>query len=387
MAATMSVISLVLQSFALASLFSFHVDATDPRAVLTSMKHPITDGGIIAIRCQIWGMKDGYIVSLLHVNNGYTELITRGDVYMTSNMIYLSKRTFTDGSNIFFWTKVGASETDEGKYICKVFTLLDGSHIDIAEDSINIQLYSFPRSMYPECRSNPSEPSIMYENNVLRLTCTSEKAFPNVVLNWNCNNPSIRITPRNTTTRDMVSSEISFLTEIRHHGMVCVCRLSSRGFPDRQRSCIIGPITILDRNAVHTDNAITHASINEDIDDKQSILHSSNCNNNDCNSTNTVLYLILANMGASILSLTFLTTTIIWCCKYQSIADEINNAQQVSPDYGNHFTEPVYVSLQQRSACEREYMTVDDPNNPENKVVMPKEVFDEFYRTLSVKRV
>ena len=31
-------------------------------------------------------------------------------------------------------------------------------------------------------------------------------------------------------------------------------------------------------------------------------------------------------------------------------------------------------------------MTIEDPNNPGNKVIMPKEVFDELYRSLSLKK-
>ena len=31
-------------------------------------------------------------------------------------------------------------------------------------------------------------------------------------------------------------------------------------------------------------------------------------------------------------------------------------------------------------------MSVDDPNNPGDKVTMPKEVFDEFYRSLTLKK-
>ena len=51
-------------------------------------------------------------------------------------------------------------------------------------------------------------------------------------------------------------------------------------------------------------------------------------------------------------------------------------------------SEPVYVSLQRRQPPERNsmFMSVEDPNNPGNKVLMPREVFDEFYRSLSLKK-
>ena len=63
-------------------------------------------------------------------------------------------------------------------------------------------------------------------------------------------------------------------------------------------------------------------------------------------------------------------------------------------------SEPVYVSLQARPelvvpekrSVYREpdrsstYMSVEDPNNPGNKVLMPKEVFEDFYISLSLKK-
>ena len=133
---------------------------------------------------------------------------------------------------------------------------------------------------------------------------------------------------------------------------------------------------------------------------------------NDCSSEcpkdnkYTILYLSVSTVGAAILCVVFLTTTIIWCYKYHNISSEIGETQQrniVSCDG----SEPVYVSLQKRQEPERRslymeperspiyrepdrsstYMSVEDPNNPGSKVLMPKEVFEEFYNSLRVKKV
>ena len=53
----------------------------------------------------------------------------------------------------------------------------------------------------------------------------------------------------------------------------------------------------------------------------------------------------------------------------------------------NQDTDPVYVSLQRRSNYERVYMPFEEPNITENKVVLPKEVFDEFYQSIRMKSV
>ena len=53
----------------------------------------------------------------------------------------------------------------------------------------------------------------------------------------------------------------------------------------------------------------------------------------------------------------------------------------------NQDTDPVYVSLQRRSNYERVYMPFEETNITENKVVLPKEVFDEFYQSIRMKSV
>ena len=84
--------------------------------------------------------------------------------------------------------------------------------------------------------------------------------------------------------------------------------------------------------------------------------------------------------------ITFITTTIILCCKYCKKSHEVRAVQRsISCGDGS---EPVYVSLQRRPEPDRSsmYMSVEDPNNPGNKILMPREVIEEFYRSLSLKR-
>ena len=76
----------------------------------------------------------------------------------------------------------------------------------------------------------------------------------------------------------------------------------------------------------------------------------------------------------------------MYCCKYFTISGEVVAAQGSFTSCDG--SEPVYVSLQRRQLPERNsmYMSVEDPNNPGNKVLMPREVFDEFYKSLSLKK-
>ena len=94
------------------------------------------------------------------------------------------------------------------------------------------------------------------------------------------------------------------------------------------------------------------------------------------------------------------------CFKYQNVSSEVINSQRnITRSDGS---EPVYVSVQgplepersslysapKRGSVYKEpdtssttYMSVEDPNNPGNKVLMPKVVFEEFYNSLTLKRV
>ena len=182
------------------------------------------------------------------------------------------------------------------------------------------------------------------------------------------------------------------------------CHLTSPAFPNRERTCRIGPVSL--ENKVQGNNNNNNNNNNDNIknnkdesvgDDSGHIINqdiqvSSECNRG-CTSEDEqlVLYLTLSTFGASILCILFLTTTVTFCYKYHTITtDGIDERRTVPPD--NDGSDPVYVSMQRRSEYDRNsvcstYMTLEDPNNPGGKVLMPKEVFDEFYRTLTVKRV
>ena len=177
--------------------------------------------------------------------------------------------------------------------------------------------------------------------------------------------------------------------------------MTTTGFQDFKRTCNIGPITIK-RNSNMENTAVIKSSIpitpTEPTQQKTLI---SECNLNEWRSDDkyTILYLSVATVGATMLTMVFLITTIVMCFKYQKATNVVSHAQRDITSCDG--SEPVYVSLQRRiepAVPERRsvfkepdrsstYMSVEDPNNPGNKVLMPKEVFEEFYNSLTLKRV
>ena len=363
------------------------------RVQVTSPAQPITTGGVLAIQCEIWDVLDEYIVKIFRVTAHDTDEITTDDSYINSwlgQRVFLSIRAMPGGRRVHFMTITDVSLQDKGEYLCTINSNSRGKYEIVAEDAVNVDVYFMPDSTYPSCHSKPVSTTSLSENTELKLVCSSKNAIPYISLVWSSTNTNAPLSHRNIIEGNLISSEINLFTKEIHDGMVFTCTLSSSGFPDVERSCHIGPI-----NGRKTQDGGSSIALPKPT--TISITHDTvvpaDCSK-DCPMNSTILYLSISMVVASILWVVFLTTTIMMCCKYKDISTMSTQAREsrhlpVPVDDG---TEPVYVSLQTRQDYDRNsvcstYMTLDDPNNPGNKVIMPKEVFDEFYRTLTLKRV
>ncbi len=359
---------------------------------ITIPVQPVIVGGILALQCQIQNMENRYTVKMFRVVTDRTEEITSGMTYhhrsTLGQRVFVTQKSMQVRNTVYFMTIVNLSVMDSGKYICKVYDLsTDGEYIKIADDSIDIDVYYLPDAKYPQCSSYPADTQNMHENTNVRLQCVSPKGIPTVNLRWK-DYTNQKLFPYNQDTDDvdeMVFSDVYFRTASSHNKAVFVCEMTSPGFPNFIRTCQIGPITI-QRN-IEVKHPVTlppRIPITENVKSKTEA--SDKCNT-ECSTADKyiVLYLSVATIGAGMLSLVFLTTTIIWCCKYSKISADARAQRNMANGDGS---EPVYVSLQTRPDNDQNamVMSVDDPNNPGNKVTMPKEVFDEFYRSLTLKK-
>ena len=361
----------------------------------------ITDGGILAIECKIQNMQDDYTVNIFRVHNDITEQLTTGSDYVSTSPLgqraFLSQRTI-DGVVIYFLTIMDISVNEEAEYFFQVFSYNRGKYVHIAEDSVNVNMISFPKSMYPICESEPAQLSAVNQRSTLTLHCRSEYGYPAVQLQW-ASNTDIILSAHDTTDDRMVSSKVVLITEQSHNGAYFECTITSPGFPDRQRSCRIGPVTIVGADNIEQrnpqTNGITPVVINNNVKDiiKDSSKAGQCVNSCTPEDETTMFYLIITTSGATILWIVFLTTTIIACYQYSSVSTDLRGEQRSARDVSDG-SDALYVSLQRRNdrnsmMSERNsmYMTLEDPNNPGNKIIMPKEAFDEFYNTLSIRKV
>ena len=368
-------------------------NSADVRVTISSPTKPVVVGGILAISCQVWNIQDDYTVHIVRVLESRTEQITNGE-YITptaeSLNAFPTKRTFLGGSTVYFLTIIGVSNNDQGEYLCKVFDM--SSYTVITEDSMQIDIYSYPSNTYPLCTSIPDQTTTFRVRDTLNLKCISEKGVPTIRMKWMNNKIARYIGDRNRTDGNLVHSEAIIRIDESLQGAVFSCEISSTGFPDWKRTCSIGPITVSLDNFVQRNSGITTnvAGNNEGSNKHADILKprlTGTCTSCSPNDDMLQFYLTIATIGTGFLAMIFLTLTIILCYKYHHISS-VSRREPTRVLTPQQSIEPVYVSLQRRSVkADREYMTLEDPNNPENKILLPKETFDDYCRTMTLKRV
>ena len=386
---------------------------------------PVIVGGVLAIQCKIRNMKKDHEIRMYRVANTHTEQLTSRLIYMGSSLgqrIFLARRNMPGGITVFFTTIVDISMLDEGEYLCRVYTLSGRDHVKVTEDSADVEIYSLPNSIYPQCQSTPTAVVSMNENVPLTLACISAKGNPAVELRW-IDNLNQEISSESIIQDNTVSAELTLRTSTRHSS-IFICEMTSPGFPDFKRTCEIGPVTIkTEKITVKTAVIQPNIEVVPPKTNNQKTPTSNGCARECPDDKYTILYLTMATVGTVMLTIVFLITTIIMCFKYNNASNDSRNVQRNITS--NDGSEPVYVSLQRRPELERSslysaperrslykeperilinreperssihgetdksstYMSVEDPNNPGSKVLMPKEVFEEFYNSLSLKKI
>ena len=360
---------------------------------LSASINPVTNGGILVLQCQIQNMQDGYRVMIMRrTMQSVLEQLTMDQVILPSTVssrIFLSIRIFSGGSKVYFMTVVDVSTSDQGEYLCTVSTLSDlGEFKAIARDSATIQVYSFPEGNNPYCISNIA--NNLYEGKTtIELSCSSEQGHPTVELNWFRRGSSDQVISPSVIQNDQVVSQVEFTASRVDQNAVFVCEMISEGFPDYKRTCEVGPVKIIQETGSTSLITTSPTVIGVEADSKieQDTLLLGDCNNECHSSSSMVFYLTVSTAAASLLCVIFFITTVIMCCKYHNKSNEARQRHEHIPTPPIRVADPNYRSLQRRTDNELVYMTLEDPNNPEGRVLLPKEVFDEFYnRTLTLQK-
>ena len=368
----------------------------ETRVEMTPLIDTPIEGGILAIQCEIWNIQDGYDVTIVRTVDGQIERIASDDTIVLSSSIasrvFLAIRPFPDGSNVYFLTITDVLSTDGVEYGCTVSIMSGiGVYELLGRDSTHIKIYSFPGKGNPLCESVPNVNDVVYnEHDVVELFCSSETGIPDVELKWLKLGFTGDFVQTSSKKDNRVYTKLDIQANIAFTNTVFVCEMTSPAFPDRKRSCHIGPITISQSNN-DASRELSRITVNPkipmiDFDSKESTFPSDDCTDI-CTSSQVVFYLTVSTAAASLLCVLFFITTTLMCCKYHQTSRQVRQRNRYVPTPPSQVSDPVYVSLERRNTSERVYMTLEDPNNPDGKVLLPKEVFDEFYnRTLNLRK-
>ena len=362
-------------------------DESRVRVEVTTPINPVTVDGILAVQCQLWNIQNGDTVVLARTFEGGSEQISSGNSILQSSVqdrVYLSLRTFPDGSTMYFLTMLNVLSIDKGGFACTVDRMIGLRSTEVGYDSIDVRVYSFPDETQPSCVNNPQD-LMMEEGYMLDLACSAYNTFPVVDLKWRLLSNYEYLPSSKSNEGDTVIANVYIKIDLTHDGAIFRCEMTSEGFPDQMRSCTIGPISVKPSKSTidHVFSLTTRTP--REIMNFDSTKPTGECRNICPSSSDTIFHLTVSTAATCLLTIVFIITTCIMCFKHHSLSSNIRQRRVPTPP--SLTSDPVYVSLQRCNTNERVYMTLEDPNNPDGKVLLPKEVFDEFYnRTLSLRK-
>ena len=222
----------------------------------TAPVNPVDHGGILSLHCHVRDMESDHSVIIIRsLESGEVEHLSWRET-LTSNAddrIFLAFRRLGDGSVVYFLSIMNVKKEDAGIYSCRVMSL--SALVD--EQSLTYNVNYFPVDIYPVC--GPSEQIYAKAGDVVLLNCTSDKAFPEVTLEWTHSSTKQVSSSTNVIYHDSkVSSILRLETTKNDNGAVYVCTMRSEVFSDKVRTCHIGPLYVT-----------PNSDLDIDLEDKQ----------------------------------------------------------------------------------------------------------------------
>ncbi len=297
--------------------------------------NPVKQGGFLSVYCQIWNIKEEYKVTIsrnLRSKRLQTEMLSWGPDVLGDERVLLALRTLEDGSAVYFLTILDVTREDEGTYVCKVRTLSGGEQI-IGTSSVDVTINYFPGESSPTC--SPGEPIVVTEGQEIVLNCSSTEGKPHVNFKWS-KTPQHN---RDSVLEDNVQSHdthslLTFKPSHRDDNAIFVCTISSPAFPQRSRTCHIGPITVhrdLSKQSVPSTTLLATQKVRETHPNVilPTQASSSSCSKV-CSTWNTdVYYWIVSTVAFSIIAIIFIIVGFCLLVKYYKLSSSSVNTPQM----------------------------------------------------------
>ena len=346
-------------------------DTSVTNILMSAPVNPVDEKGMLSLHCQVSNIEPGQTVTLSRrIHNGPVKRITWGKDILSGifeDRAFLAIRQLQDGSTVYFLSIIDINRDDAGTYTCAAVT---DDLQEITSESVDITVYYFPSDIYPVC--SPSEPPVVYQGVPFRVGCSSEAAFPSVLLTWS--RTGTRDVPplEKREVNGMINAEIEIVPTLNDQDALFLCEATSKAFPSHAPyTCHIGPLTVVPNDDY--DDYLDRIEMSYPLNSPDAILDNNNARtvasgevlSNDivvpvqrscqesCSLINApVFYWMLATGVACFLGILFMILGIILYIKMRNTRDR----KYVDPRY---LSRDIYVELDQKMDENQLYMSLD----------------------------
>ena len=348
----------------------------ETRIEVSAPVNPIDEGAILSVHCQIWNLQKGQEVTIFRnrTKQGDIERLSLDNkVHIEDNNVFLAERQMLDGSVVYFLSIMAATRTDEGEYYCKISSVTGSGSRDPI-DSVKIHFTYFPSEPDPLC--SPKGPLTVNEGSDVSFDCSSALGNPTVSIQWKRAGSSsmLKSNGQRRITNGRVHNSLTFKPSQTNSGAVYICTIKSPVFPSQERTCHVGPITVVKRDGTpypvsvdrepidiienqitvkptsYVVNSITQKTEEFSCDDQCPVLIPGS----------PVQFWIIATIAAAILTLIFLILGIVIMIKYY----RLTNLPKVEYMSALPHSEEIYVEVDGKRRENCMYMSLEKSKKP-----------------------
>ncbi len=379
----MTVCQLLVAPLPLVAVICIYVIDSGCRAetkiTVTAPVNPVDEGSILSIHCQIWNLRPDQEVGIYRNRSEQTriERLSLDTVVHTedNNNVFLAERQMMDGSVVFFLSIMGASRRDEGEYLCIISTVAGVKGVSVS-DSVNIDFTYFPPDSDPMC--TPNEQLSVNDGVDVQFDCSSAMGNPTVNFEWKRADGPSSILKHDVKIREIsgrVHSTLTLTPSEETSGAVFICTIRSSAFPSIERTCHVGPLTVLrngtpypvvNRNIQEmiVTNKPTTRPVRFDVTGKDTKKTTGLSCEEQCPISvpgSPVHFWIISTIAAAVLTLIFLVLGVIIMVKYYRLTSlpKVEYMSALPPH-----SEEIYVEVDNKRREHCMYMSLEKSKKP-----------------------
>ncbi len=140
------------------------------------------------------------------------------------------------------------SRSDAGIYVCHAIQLdANGGARLLASDSVDVIVNYDPPGQYPTCHVNKDSSLEVTVGDKLEFSCRSKDSIPGIFLKWSHTNSKTYETIQRRVQEEngTVQATINVLAHEDLNGTYFICEIYSAAFSETNRTCSIGPISVI----------------------------------------------------------------------------------------------------------------------------------------------